>query len=396
MALQKRPWCGNGHPIRVSRAGAAIRGYIESCTRRCPLVACTVADTTLRQCQDDFNPYRVAGVITYLSNARDGTRAVLDEPSLTYLNRSFCIFEVACTVGSKLYIDMSDDTAHMFLEGAFSVDASAATSTSKKHKCWLDGYIFGRWGSFITFNESVSASFKSAAVGRLVGLLAGGAPGAHEQAARALANLADQDAENQRAIGRAPGAVEGLVGLLASGAPGAQAARALASLAVKDAENKRAIGRAPGAVEGLVGLLAGGAPGAQEQAARALANLAVKDAENQRAIGRALGAVEGLVGLLAGGAPGAQEQAALALANLAVKDAENRRAIGRAPGAVEGLVGLLAGGAPGAQEQAALALANLAKDAENKRAIMAAGAGHHAWRSGVLQRELGSERCALQ
>ncbi|CAK0908619.1 unnamed protein product [Prorocentrum cordatum] len=312
MALQKRPWCGNGHPIRVSRAGAAIRGYIESCTRRCPLVACTVADTTLRQCQDDFNPYRVAGVITYLSNARDGTRAVLDEPSLTYLNRSFCIFEVACTVGSKLYIDMSDDTAHMFLEGAFSVDASAATSTSKKHKCWLDGYIFGRWGSFITFNESVSASFKSAAVGRLVGLLAGGAPGAHEQAARALANLADQDAENQRAIGRAPGAVEG-----------------------------------------LVGLLAGGAPGAQEQAARALANLAVKDAENQRAIGRALGAVEGLVGLLAGGAPGAQEQAALALANLA-------------------------------------------KDAENKRAIMAAGAGHHAWRSGVLQRELGSERCALQ
>ncbi|CAK0908622.1 unnamed protein product [Prorocentrum cordatum] len=281
MALQKRPWCGNGHPIRVSRAGAAIRGYIESCTRRCPLVACTVADTTLRQCQDDFNPYRVAGVITYLSNARDGTRAVLDEPSLTYLNRSFCIFEVACTVGSKLYIDMSDDTAHMFLEGAFSVDASAATSTSKKHKCWLDGYIFGRWGSFITFNESVSASFKSAAVGRLVGLLAGGAPGAHEQAARALANLADQ-----------------------------QAARALASLAVKDAENKRAIGRAPGAVEGLVGLLAGGAPGAQEQAA--------------------------------------------------------------------------------------LALANLAKDAENKRAIMAAGAGHHAWRSGVLQRELGSERCALQ
>ncbi|CAK0808298.1 unnamed protein product [Prorocentrum cordatum] len=274
MALQKRPWCGNGHPIRVSRAGAAIRGYIESCTRRCPLMACTVADTTLRQCQDDFEPERVAGVIKYLSNAHDGTRAVLDEPSPTYLNRSFCIFEVACTVSSKLHVDMSDDTSFKFVEGAFPVDAKAATSTKEKHKTLVDGYILGQWGSFIEFNDSVSLSFMSAAVGRLVGLLAGGAPGAQEQAARALANLAVKDAESRHAIGRAPGAVEGLVALLAGGAPGAQeqAAGALGNLAV-DSENQRAIGRAPGAVERLQGLVAGGAPGAQEEAARALGNL---------------------------------------------------------------------------------------------------------------------------
>jgi len=117
---------------------------------------------TLRQCQDDFVPERVSGVIQYLSKAHDGTRVVLDEPTLSYLTRSFCIFEVACTKPGKLCIDMSEDTSNMFLQGAVSIDAKAATSTSKKHKYLVDGYILGQWGSYRRFNESVSAAFRSA------------------------------------------------------------------------------------------------------------------------------------------------------------------------------------------------------------------------------------------
>ncbi|CAK0830098.1 unnamed protein product [Prorocentrum cordatum] len=57
---------------------------------------------------------------------------------------------------------MSEDTSNMFLQGAFSIDAKAATSTSEKHKYLVDGYILGQWGSYRRFNESVSAAFRSA------------------------------------------------------------------------------------------------------------------------------------------------------------------------------------------------------------------------------------------
>lgn len=118
--------------------------------------------TILRQCQDDFDPERVSGVIQYISKALHGTHVVLDEPQLSYLKRTFCIFEVACTAPDNLQIEMSEDTASMFLEGAFTIDAQAATSTSEKHKYFVDGYIIGQWGSYRRFNESVSAAFRAA------------------------------------------------------------------------------------------------------------------------------------------------------------------------------------------------------------------------------------------
>eukprot|EP00959_Pyramimonas_sp_CCMP1952_P276107 5771415-Pyramimonas_sp.AAC.1 len=156
---RSREGCGGSAPCKLQNFLGAADAH-SNAQLRCR--AGTVADITLRQCQDDFDPERVSGVIQYLSKAHDGTRVVLDEPTLSYLTRSFCIFEVACTKPGKLCIDMSEDTSNMFLQGAFSIDAKAATSTSEKHKYLVDGYILGQWGSYRRFNESVSAAFRSA------------------------------------------------------------------------------------------------------------------------------------------------------------------------------------------------------------------------------------------
>ena len=82
--------------------------------------------------------------------------------------------------------------------------------------------------------------------------------------------------------------------------------------------------------------------------------------------------VGSLVQLLRDGSEGAKEQAACALSNLAL-NAENKVAIVRA-GALEPLVPLLRDGSAGAKENAARALRSLSFNAENKVSIVRVGA----------------------
>lgn len=115
----------------------------------------------LRQCQNDFDPVQIHSVIGYISNEHRGTFAIMDEPSLSYLNRSFCIFEVACTREDKLYIHLSESTRGMFLSGSLSIDSKAAEATNKEHKKLVDLYIHAKHGGFDKFNKSVSKALRN-------------------------------------------------------------------------------------------------------------------------------------------------------------------------------------------------------------------------------------------
>ncbi|CAK0818046.1 unnamed protein product [Prorocentrum cordatum] len=123
--------------------------------------------TTLRQCRDDFDPDRICSTIRYISKVHQGTFAIVDEPTLSYLSRSFCIFEVACTEPTKLRIQVSQDTTQMVMDRTITIDAKKADARNKKHKGYVDGFIVGKWGGFAAFNKSVSEAFAAAHIQQL-------------------------------------------------------------------------------------------------------------------------------------------------------------------------------------------------------------------------------------
>ena len=213
----------------------------------------------------------------------------------------------------------------------------------------------------------------------LVELAQRGTDGQKVQAARALRNLSFNDG-NAALIARVrsdlevaiaqEGGITLLVSLAQRGTDGQkeQAARALGNLAVQNAENKVAIAQA-GGIALLVTLVERGTDGQKEQAACALKNLAI-DAGSHAAIAQAGGIVP-LVTLVQSGTDGQKEQGAGALWNLSF-NAQNQVAITQA-GGIATLVTLVQSGTDGQKELAAGALWNcywnLSHDDENKVAI---------------------------
>ena len=213
----------------------------------------------------------------------------------------------------------------------------------------------------------------------LVELAQRGTDGQKVQAARALRNLSFNDG-NAALIARVrsdlevaiaqEGGITLLVSLAQRGTDGQkeQAARALGNLAVQNAENKVAIAQA-GGIALLVTLVERGTDGQKEQAACALKNLAI-DAGSHAAIAQAGGIVP-LVTLVQSGTDDQKEQGAGALWNLSF-NAQNQVAITQA-GGIATLVTLVQSGTDGQKELAAGALWNcywnLSHDDENKVAI---------------------------
>jgi hypothetical protein len=231
--------------------------------------------------------------------------------------------------------------------------------------------------------ENQVAIAQAGGIAPLVELAQRGTDGQKVQAARALRNLSFNDG-NATLIARVrsdlevaiaqEGGITLLVSLAQRGTDGQkeQAARALGNLAVQNAENKVAIAQA-GGIELLVTLVERGTDGQKEQAAGALKNLAT-DAGSHVAIAQAGGIVP-LVTLVQSGTDGQKEQGAGALWNLSF-NAENQIAIAQA-GGIATLVTLVQSGTDGQKEHAAGALWNcywnLSHNDENKVAITQAG-----------------------
>ena len=175
-----------------------------------------------------------------------------------------------------------------------------------------------------------------------------------EKSAATLAALADQLADNAKAIGRM-GSVAGLVQLVVKGSPVAQehSANCLATLAraSKDVQLEM-IKR--GAIEPLATVLRSGGGSAQEAAAAAFA--AISDQDEAQVTIMKLSCVGTMVDLLKRGSSTAQVNAAQALANLAGLNAKMQTEVHQA-GAIKYLLQLLSAGR--AQEFAARAIARL-------------------------------------
>ena len=186
---------------------------------------------------------------------------------------------------------------------------------------------------------------RTAIAQRLVALVANGAAGGQERAARALETLAYNHAANQAAI-IAAGGVEAFVGSRHA------AAGTLEHLAYNDT-NCNAI------VQRLLGLISGGSADDQEQAARALGRITCWDTTCTVIV--EAGGIEVLVSLATNGAAGGQEAAARWLCHLA--DEANHAAIAAA-GGIEALLALLANGSERGKELARRALEKLGLLAE--------------------------------
>ena len=200
------------------------------------------------------------------------------------------------------------------------------------------------------------------AVAPLVRILKQGSMDARIQAALAMANLADGNAEAQSML-VAGGALPLLIASLPSGKAQMAAARALGALCSADAEDDEdeggGGGESSGSAEGgtipteiqmailrhggvppLLALLDGVNVNAQVEAARAVARLARENTETQCAIAKA-GGLGPLLALLPSRTVAAQARGAEALAMLARHHRENQESIARL-GGVPTLVGLLA------------------------------------------------------
>ena len=211
--------------------------------------------------------------------------------------------------------------------------------------------------------------FKNGAVKPLVALLAGGDAVAQSHAAAALAGIAINKADHQRAIVE-KGGVEPLVALLKTGSANVQgeAAAALATLDA-DVSHQQGIIKA-GAIPPLGGLLKNGSAAAQASAAQATANAARYSGEAQKLIAKA-GSIPLLLTLL--GVGKAQKPAAQALAMLASNNAAIQTEISEA-GGIAPLLALLNGLDVDVQVQAAAALREMARDnVETQNAIAKSG-----------------------
>ena len=204
----------------------------------------------------------------------------------------------------------------------------------------------------------------------LIEVTRSGTAGAKEDAAAALASLAEDSHENQVAIA-AEGGIAPLVELTRSGTTGAtkeQAVRVLCNLTFYNDDNKVAI-VAEGGIAPLVELTRSGTAVAKEEAARALCSLAINNEDNRVAIA-AEGAIAPLIELTRSGTAAAKEAAVGVLADLAGND---HFAI-LAEGGIVPLVEVARSGTARAKKWAVLALRILAcKNPDCQAAIVRAG-----------------------
>ena len=190
---------------------------------------------------------------------------------------------------------------------------------------------------------------------------------ARVHAASAIASLARLAANRDTII--ESGGITPLVALLNDGEDAAKtgAAAALAYLAVANASTPGAIAQS-GAISPLVSLLTGEHGAAAQEAAAGALHALAHDADNRIAIAEA-GAIGHLVLLLGSVNPMTSEFAEGALVRLSIENS-NRELI------IHKLVGMLydKGSEAGGEEQAAAALANLASDSDaNRDSIVEAG-----------------------
>ena len=172
----------------------------------------------------------------------------------------------------------------------------------------------------------------------LVAMLKGASVAGQAFASQALANAATFDAElGQDAVVNA-GAIPLLLVLLSVGKAQTPAAHALAQLARNNAQNQRVIADA-GGIAPLLSLLNGRYLEAQMEAAFALAELARDNSDTQDAIAKA-GGIGPLLALLSSRSSIAQSKGMAALAHLARGNIANQDAIA-AMGGIKPLVQLL-------------------------------------------------------
>ena len=177
--------------------------------------------------------------------------------------------------------------------------------------------------------------------------------------------LRELQVEEEEANDGDTGGIAELVALVQQGSDEEKevAAKGLAKMQFDNADNKVAIAKA-GGIAPLVVLIESGTDGQKQYAAAALAMLATHNAENQAAIAKA-GGIAPLVVLIQSGTDGQKQYAAAALAMLATSNAENQAAISEA-GGIAPLVELVQDGNDWQTENAAVALANLADNDENQ------------------------------
>eukprot|EP00929_Paragymnodinium_shiwhaense_P089094 TRINITY_DN49335_c0_g1_i2.p1 TRINITY_DN49335_c0_g1~~TRINITY_DN49335_c0_g1_i2.p1 ORF type:complete len:483 (+),score=41.28 TRINITY_DN49335_c0_g1_i2:117-1565(+) len=109
----------------------------------------------LRQCTFDFEPAAIAAVIKHLGN----TLAVLD-CERSYLQRSFCIFEVAASEGCSFKLVPSD--MHILSKARRSVDCRQAQTRYPEDKTRVDQFIEQGFGGYSRVDKFVTDTIQSA------------------------------------------------------------------------------------------------------------------------------------------------------------------------------------------------------------------------------------------